>query len=203
MRIKEWNCPVKWIFTGLVVLSLIADGSLLQLQLLTGASPAYAQDGIGGPGGGPRGSGPQFNRGGPGGPPMQPGGGGPRMQPGGGGPRVQAGGGGPRGPGYGPRPGPRGDAAFGPGFGPGGPMTPRPPYIRRPVGPGPWQAGPWVGAGPAPWWFGRPFLWDLTAAATATVVAGLTYYIINGMYYRPYMQNHTTVYVQVTPPYPY
>ncbi len=187
MRTNMWNRPLRWILTGLLVISLITDGSLMLPALNGGTSQAFAQDRMGGPGEG-------FGRG-PGGGPGSP-------------PQMQHRGGGPQGPGFEPQFGPGGGWGYGPGPGhyaePGGPgFQPRPPYMRPPQGPGPWQTGRWVGVGPAPWWFGRPFLWDLTAVATATVIAGITYYLIDGIYYRPYMQRGITVYVQVPAPYPY
>ncbi len=89
----------------------------------------------------------------------------------------------------------------GPYYGHGRPLPPRPKHIHPPVGPGPWQTTPWAGRGVSPWWYGRPFLWTMGAAATATAIAGITYYLINGTYYRPYAQGQTTVYVQVESPY--
>lgn len=80
------------------------------------------------------------------------------------------------------------------------PLPPRPKGVRPPSGPGPWQTTPWHGNGPSPWWYGRPFLWTLGTAATVSVIAGITYNIVNGAYYRPYRQGNTTVYVQVDPP---
>lgn len=222
MNVTNWNRPMRWLLTGLVALSLVADTASLPLLGMAGNSTAYARDRRDGPG--PRPGGPGYGRRGPG--PRHRGPGYDRRGPG---PR-------PRGPGYGrrgPGPGPRGPgygrrgpgpAPRGPGYGwrgpgprPRGPgyyrrgyrgprpyyPPPRPPHIRPPYGPGPWQRGPWVGFGPAPWWYGRPFLWSLTAAATVTAIAGITYYIIDGMYYRPYMSNGTTVYVMVPAPPPY
>lgn len=101
------------------------------------------------------------------------------------------------GPGRG-HPGPGGHR--GPYYGPGRPVPPRPGRRPPPPGPGPWHAGPWRGHGASPWWYGRPFLWSLTAAATVTVIAGITYHIVNGVYYRPYTSDGTTVYVQVNNP---
>ncbi len=88
----------------------------------------------------------------------------------------------------------------GPGMRPGGPGMAPPPGVRVPGGPGPWAPGPWNRPGPAPWWHGNPFLWALPAAAAMATIAGITYYVANGIYYRPYQQDGTTVYVQVDAP---
>ncbi len=71
--------------------------------------------------------------------------------------------------------------------------------MRIPGGPGPWMTGGW-GPGPRPWWYGNPFMWTLPAAAAMMTIAGITYYVANGVYYRPYQQSGTTVYVQVNAP---
>ncbi len=87
-----------------------------------------------------------------------------------------------------------------PYYGQGRPLPPRPHHVKPPTGPGPWQTTPWQGHGPSPWWFGRPFVWSLATAATVTAIAGVTYYLVSGTYYRPYKQGNTTVYVQVPAP---
>lgn len=79
------------------------------------------------------------------------------------------------------------------------PYPPPPPGVRPPVGPGPWAPGPY-GPGPRPWWYGAPYVWALPAAAAMMTIAGITYYVANGVYYRSYQESGTTVYVEVAPP---
>ncbi len=232
MRLSNWKHPHKILVLGILIASLVCDGSFLLLPLSTAGNLAYAQR---------RGDGPpdKLKKGGnrPGS--NQPGSKlwqddpGRKQRPGQTAPNIR------RGPDKGPqtrKAGERPDKKHRPGttpvapqrpphpknpakppkqpakrhnpnvtpprpyYGHGRPVPPRPPHIKPPVGPGPWQTTPWHGHGPSPWWLGRPFVWSLTAAATMTAIAGITYYLVNGVYYRPYAQGNTTVYVQVPPP---
>lgn len=217
MHVSTWKSALKSLVLAVVVFGLVCELPIVPQTSTRGPREAYAQrhGGHGGMGGGraPRG---QVRR-----PTSSPGG----ERPGGTPPRSQVrpapsspggqrpGGGVPgqrpseqRPPDYRPgnmpgnRPGSRPPEYRPPSYGPGRPVPPRPSHIPPPHYRGPWTPGPWWGAGPSPWWYGRPFLWTVTATATVVAIAGITYYMVDGMYYRPYVSEGTTVYVQVDVP---